>query len=223
MRIFKIFALWGAIFLLPTVVSAWTGVQVAESDGLVYQHFWVVSSPTPGFCVWEKDENSEPDFHVTNADGFSNMDCENFWMAHCDSDSLAFQGVWPFIDSYFVTSAEFIVELSCTVVISDETRLVAGRLIEAGELDTDEHNLILTYPDNSVVSIFTEESGPEQIQMVLQPGEYGVTLQIHASQSKSYGGVIDPYDGSVWLHWEDSGTVAVNPLNWESIKTYYRP
>ncbi len=208
--------------MLCTTASAWDEPLVNTGEGSVQQHMWVVSSPTPGYCYWDSDSISDPVFHATNADGYGNMECPDAWLVHCDNDSLVFQGSWPFIDSYFVSGAEYIVDLTCSVMLNTETRMSAGRLINSGDLDTDEHSITITYPDGSVVQVLDADPGPDQAQLDLPPGEYLVTLHVSAYQHKSPGEVIDPYAGNVWLRWEDPGVVAVTPVGWNSVKAYFR-
>ena len=79
----------------------------------------------------------------------------------------------------------------------------------------------LAETDGSILPILTAGSGPDQAQLILQPGVYLVTLRISAYQSKSYSGNIDPYLGHVLLKWEDPGSVAVEPVSWSSLKASF--
>ena len=100
--------------LLVPPASAWEGVQVTHSSGLVRQEVYAAPSPTPGFCYWDKDPSTGPEFHATEADGYGN-NCTFPWMVHCDRDSLVYRGSWPFLDFEFILSSAFVVELACEV------------------------------------------------------------------------------------------------------------
>jgi len=208
--------------MLFTTASAWDDSQVVAGNGSLQQHIWINPSPTPGYCYWESDSITEPIFQASNTDGHGNMDCPYDWFVHCDNDSLVYQGTWPFIDSSAVNGAEYIVELSCSVLLNSGTRMSAGRQINSGELDTDEHFLTITYPDNTIVQVLNTDPGPNQVQLDLQPGEYLVTLHVRAYQHKTFSEVIDPYEGYVWLRWEEPGVVAATTVGWNSVKAYYR-
>jgi hypothetical protein len=213
---FSVIALLFAV--LPA--TALESVEVLEADGRLWQHLWVAPSPTPGTCYWELAEGGGPVFHATNADGDGTLECSDPWIVHCDSDSLVFRGVWPFIDATYVTGSEYLVDLSCSVNITADTRVSAGRTV-VGNLDTDEHTLTITYPDGSILPVLPSGSGPDQAQVILQPGVYLVTLQVSAYQHKVGDEIIEPYLGHVLLRWEDPGSVAVEPVSWSSLKALF--
>ena len=58
--------------------------------------------------------------------------------------------------------------------------------------------------------------------MILDPGNYRVTLVIDAYQSNWLGDWLDPYEGYVLLKWGDPGNVPVNSMNWGSLKALFR-
>ena len=209
-----------ALLVAAQPAAALESVEVLEADGGLNQHVWISPSPTPGYCYWELAETDGPFFHATNADGYGNMDCPDPWLVHCDSDSLVFRGAWPYIDDIYVRGSEYLADLSCSVNITANTRLSAGRTV-TGNLDTDEHTLTITYPDGSILPVLPSGSGPDQAQLILQPGVYLVTLHISAYQSKSYSGNIDPYLGHVLLKWENPGSVPVEPVSWSSLKASF--
>jgi len=200
--------------------TALESVEVLDADGRLWQHLWVAPSPTPGTCYWELAESGGPVFHATNADGEGTLECSDPWLVHCDSDSLVFRGVWPFIDMTYVTGSEYLVDLSCSVNITADTRLSAGRTV-IGNLDTDEHMLTITYPDGSILPVLPSGPGPDQAQLILQPGSYLVTVHVSAYQHKIGEENIDPYLGHVLLKWEDPGSVAVEPVSWSSFKASF--
>jgi hypothetical protein len=218
---FKSFILISALMITALPAIAWEGVEVLAAEGDLQQHVFAAPSPIPGYCYWEHAETAGPVFHATNADGYGNMGCLYPWLVHCDADSLVFRGGWPLIEGTFLTGAEFIVDLSCSVNITADTRLSAGRTV-VGDLDTDEHTLTVVFPDGSILPVLPSGSGPDQANLILQPGAYLVTLHVHAYQHVITGENITPYAGHVLLKWEDPGSVAVEPVSWSSLKTLYR-
>jgi hypothetical protein len=206
--------------LLALPAPAWDGVQVVDSAGLLRQEVFGAPSPTPGFCYWDKDPTSGPDFHATETDGYGNNDCTFPWLVHCDRDSLAYRGFWPLIDHEFVLSSAYRVELTCEVEISASTRLSASRTV-AGNLDDDIHTLTLEYPDGAEVILLAPGSGPDLVELDLEPGGYLVSLVVDAYQGTPVGTPIDPYEGRVLLKWEDP-TVDAAPTSWGSVKAVFR-
>ena len=182
-------------------------------------NIWVSSSPTPGYCYWD-NEVPTPYFHATNADGYGNMECPHFWLAHCDSDSMTFHGTWPVIDSPYVTGAEYYVDLSCSVEITSETLLAASRTGE-GALDTDQHTLVVEYADGTDEILLEDGTGPDQHQLILLPGTYVIHLHVHAYKHKTFSQNLYPYSGYVSLKLEEPGHVAVQPITWDSLKAAY--
>jgi len=211
-----------ALVLAVLPAAARAGVEMVEADGLLRREVYAAPSPTPGFCYWDKAESTDPVFHATNADGYGNIDCLDPWLVHCDSDSLVFRGEWPYMNFIYLTRTSYVVSLSCSVDITAETGLTAGRGV-TGDLDIDEHTLTIDYPDGTSLPILQPGSGPDHAQLVLQPGSYRITLQVHALQSKiSGGGFISPYAGHVLLKWENPGGVAVKSVSWSSLKAAFR-
>jgi hypothetical protein len=206
---------------LPLSAMAWDGVEVQESNGELRLHFFADPSPTPGFCYWENDPVSGPHFEADNEDGYGNIDCPHPWAAHCDGDSLVYRGSWPYYDELYLRSAEYQVTLSCKVTVLEETRLSASRSV-VGVLDSDIHTLTLVYRDGTSLPILAAGEGPDEVQIILKPGTYSVILQVIAQQATHNKRILDPYEGSVVLKWEDPAGVAVEPTSWGAIKAIFR-
>jgi hypothetical protein len=209
-----------ALLAIEVPASAWDGVEVVVSTGLLRQEVFGAPSPTPGYCYWDKDPIAGPTFHATETDGYGNNECPYPWMVHCDNDSLAYRGIWPLIDAEYVLSSAYRVELTCSVNVTTATRLIASRSV-VGNLDDDEHSLSVFFPDGAEVPLLAPGSGPDQEQMDLEPGTYQVVLIVDAYQGTPVGTPIDPYAGSVLLQWEDPG-VAVTTTSWSSLKAVFR-
>jgi hypothetical protein len=203
-----------------SLAAVWDGVQIMEASGHVKHHLWGAPTPIPSYCYWEL-EIPINHFHATNTDGYGNMECPHFWLAHCDSDSLAFHGTWPVMDSPLLRSAEYLVNLSCSFTITSETLLSAHRTIDA-DLDTDLHTLVVGFSDGSEEILLGPDSGPDQAQILLLPGNYMAQLQVNANQNKIYSEDLPPYSGWVSLKWGEPGPVDTRPDTWDSIKAVYR-
>lgn len=216
----KQFPLLPTLLILALATPAMGTVEVLDSTGLVQREVWGAPSPVPAFCYWEKDKNAGPDFHATEADGYSNDGCIYPWLAHCDGDSLVYHGTWPLIENQYLLGADFRATLTCSVNLTEPTRLDADRTV-SGNFDVDDHTLSIIYPDGAVVDLLLPGSGPDQIAVDLQPGLYHVTLEVEASQHGPVGTPVDPYDGQVRLIWEDPG-VPVSTTSWSSVKVLYR-
>lgn len=210
------------LFLLLSTSAALAveGVEINLAQGQVRHHIQADPSPVPGYCYWES-EPSTTAFHVTEADGYGNMDCPHEWLAHCDSDSLVFHGTWPLMETTYVRTANYQVDLTCDVTISDYTLVKAQRIIE-GNLTTSIHTLIVEYADGTEEILLDETGGLDQTQTLLLPGHYTIHLQVHAQLHLVFSGLITPYDGHVRLTFEDPGPVAVQPTAWDSLKSLYR-
>jgi len=173
-------------------------------------------------CYWDTGETMVQEFSATEADGEGTLDPPNPWYAHCNSDSLVFWGTWPLIDSPYVGSVDYDVELSCSVSIPEATVLIASRTVVAGGLSSDRHILTIEYPSGSVIPILAEGEGPDLNQVILAPGLYVVRLNVRSSQYRYTMGVVNPYFGRVDLAWRDPRLVSVESLSWDSLKAIFR-
>ena len=221
MTLFKFFLLIFVMTFMICPASAWEGVEVLDSTGMLRQEVFGAPSPTPGYCYWDKDEFAGPVFHATNPDGYGNFECTYPWLVHCDGDSLAYRGSWPLIDALYVLSSAYRVELTCSIEIILPTRLTASRTV-TGDLDIDEHAVVIGFPGGAEVWLLEAGSGPDQNQMDLEPGTYQITLTVDAFQATPSGVPIDPYEGQVLITIEDPDQVAVEALSWSSLKAAYR-
>ena len=204
---------------LPAV--AWEGVEVTEADGYITR--WVTrrQSPTPGYCDWRVDSPPVLSFTATNADGAGNIPCDDPWFVHCDNDSLVYRGAWPAHSGATISGTNYESVLTCTVNITAQVGMFCTRSSE-GNLDEDDHRLTLEHPDGTVVTIFPTGPGPDDVQMVLEPGTYIVETVIFANQTLPLPGTFDPYTGHVLVTWGDPNGVAVEPMSWSSIKATFR-
>lgn len=221
MSLLKSVLLMSALTAMALPVAAWDGVEVLDSTGALRQEVFAAPSPTPGYCYWDKDEFAGPVFHATNPDGYGNADCTYPWLVHCDGDSLAYRGSWPLIDALYVLSSAYRVELTCSIDIILPTRLSASRTV-TGNLDVDEHAVIIGFAGGAEVLLLEAGSGPDQNQLDLEPGTYQITLIVDAYQATPSGVVIDPYEGQVLIKIEDPNQVAVEALSWSSLKAAFR-
>ncbi len=207
--------------VLALPAAAWDGVEVTASSGLLRQQAYFAPSPTPAYCYWERDAAADPVFRTVNTDGEGNNECGYAWVVHCDGDSLVYRGSWPTIDWAYVLGSSYYVELTCVVEVAQTTRLVASRSVN-GVLTTDVHTLTLGLPDGSTQDLLVEGSGPDRIELELQPGTHQVTLLAYALQSVPITTAVDPYLGSIRLDWQDPTAVAVETRSWSSVKATYR-
>jgi hypothetical protein len=220
MSVFKSFLL--AVTLLATAAPAfaWDGTEVLEADGYITRWVTYRSTPTPGYCDWRPDSPPVLGFEATNADGAGNLPCDDPWYVHCSSDSLVYRGAWTPHSASPISSTNYESTLTCTVNVTAETGMFCTRS-SAGNLDVDSHRLFLEHPGGEVVNIFEEGVGPDDVQLVLNPGTYDVTVIVFANQSLP-GGTYDSYAGHVAVVWDDPATVAVEPVSWSSVKAIFR-
>jgi hypothetical protein len=199
---------------------AWEGAEILESTGLLRQEAFGAPSPTPIYCYWDLEAPAGPTFHATNADGYGNG-CPDPWLVHCDTDSLVYRGSWPLIDALYAFSSAYRVTLSCSVAFSGPTRLTAVRTF-TGELDREEHSLTIGFADGTTVALLAAGAGPDQAELVLAPGVYGITLTVDAYNARGAAAVIGPYEGAVSLVWEEDSVVGVESQSWSGLKVAFR-
>ncbi len=221
MSLLKSVLLMSALTAMALPAAAWDGVEVLDSTGMLRQEVFAAPSPTPGYCYWDKGEFAVPIFHATNPDGYGNYDCTYPWLVHCDGDSLVYRGSWPLIEGLYILSSAYRVELTCSINIILPTRISASRTV-AGNLDIDEHTLIIGFPGGAEVWLLEAGSGPDQNQLDLEPGTYQITLMVDAYQATPSTVAIDPYEGQVLVKIEDPDQVAVDALSWSSLKALFR-
>jgi len=217
-----------SIFLIITLMIAaqpavaWEGVEVVEAEGYINRWVSYSSSPTPGFCLWEQ-VTPVLSFQATNADGdeFGDLGCDDPWFVHCDSDSMVYRAAWPANNAPTVTSSNYESTLTCRVNITATTGMFNTRSA-VGNLDEDFHRLLLEHPDGTVVTIFPAGSGPDDVQLVLDPGTFLVSILVLANQSHPVGGNFDPYSSHILVEWGDPESVAVEPASWSSVKAIFR-
>jgi hypothetical protein len=203
---------------------AWDGVEVTSAYGYVDHLIYGSASPEPYPCYWRHGDSPDLFFHVTNGEAGGMPDvCEDPWLAHCDNDSLTFQGAWPQYQSWTTNFVEYVVDLSCTVTITATTRLTARRSVISESVSPNEHYLTLTHPDGSTQPLLADEAGPDHAQLILPPGLYEATLHVWAGGYRiPHTEFILPYEGWVSLLWEDPDSVGVEPIVWSSVKALYR-
>lgn len=195
--------------------------QVSAASGDV-KH-WVQSavSPTPSYCEWTAADGVAA-FRATNADGTSNMGCPHAWVAHADGDSLSFNAEFPAIDSATVTSVSYQADLSCRVTLSKESVVVADRFVR-GDLSTDEHSVILVYPNGVEKTLLAAGSGVIQGRAFVKPGTYEIRLRVQAWESGEGADVIGGYRGRVAVNWAENITVGTESVCWGAVKATYGP
>ena len=150
-----------------------------------------------------------------------NNDCTDPWLVHCDGDSLVYRGYWPQVEASLVYANHYEAVLISSINIIKQTRLSASRSVD-GNLTGDIHAVTIEYPDGSSVPLFPAGSGPDQAELILNPGLYQVSFVVDAYQSNKLVDFIDPYQGFIILIWQDPGSVAVEPMSWGSIKAVFR-
>jgi len=216
-----------SIFLISTIIAtalpalAWDGVESVEAGGYITRWFTYTSSPTPRYCDWRTVDPANPVLHATNADGVGNNGCVDQWLVHCSGDSLVYRGHWPQIDGSLVYTSHYESVLTCSVNITKQTRLSASRSV-VGNLTSDIHAVIIEYPDGSIVPIFSADSGPDQAELILEAGLYQVLIIVDAYQSAKIWDFIDSYRGFIILIWQDPARVAIESMNWGSMKATFR-
>lgn len=208
------------VVALPAI--AWEGIEIYEAEGSVIHQLFGAASPTPWGHSWTSPEPAGTGFSATEADGSGGINPPHPWSAYCGSDSMYFRGAWPLMESVFTRSAEYIVSLSCTVGISEDTRLSASRVITSNFLTDNEHTITAVKLNGAIIEVLGDEASPDQNQVVLPPGVYEIRLDVHVSAYRFSDAVIHPYDGLISLAWEDPASVAVEPLNWGSLKALFR-
>lgn len=221
MMSFKSVLLITALVAAAAPASAWDGVEAVESSGYLTRWVTRYSSPAPGYCDWRTAEPPGAVFQAVNADGTGNNGCLDPWFVHCDQDSLVYRGVWPLIDASVIYGSHYEAVLFCSVNVVTRTLLSASRSV-SGNLTTDIHQLDIEYPDGSTVPILSSGTGPDQAEMILDPGNYRVILVIDAYQTNWLGDWLDPYEGYVLLKWDDPANVPVESLSWGSVKAVFR-
>ena len=216
-----------SIFLIFSIIvtalpaAAWDGVEPLEAGGYITIWFTLTSSPTPRYCDWRTADPAGPALHATNTDGVGNNGCTDPWLVHCDGDSLVYRGFWPQVDASLVYTSHYEAVLASSVNITKRTRLSASRSVE-GNLTSDIHAVTIWYPDGSSVPIFPAGSGPDQAELILEPGLYQVSFIVDAFQWNNPGNFIDPYRGFIILIWQDPTSVAVESMSWGSMKATFR-
>ena len=210
-----------AIIVTALPALAWDGVESELAGGYITRWFTYRSSPTPRYCDWRTPDPAGPVLQATNADGVGNNDCADQWLVHCSGDSLVYRGHWPQLDGSLVYTSHYESVLACSVNITRQTRLAASRSV-AGSLTGDIHAVTIDYPDGSSVQIFPAGPGPEPVELILDPGQYQISIVVDAYQSAKVGDTIDPYEGFIILIWQDPESVAVESTSWGSMKALFR-
>jgi len=215
------------IFLVITLMIAaqpaiaWDDVEMVGADGYITRWVTYTQSPTPGYCDWRPADPPVLSFQATNADGAGNMNCDDPWFVHCDTDSMVYRAAWPAHNAPTVSGSNYESTLTCTVNITAQTGMFNTRSA-VGNLTEEHHSLTLEHPDGTIVTIFPLGPGPDDVQMVLDPGIYQVTIVVFANQSDPVGSNFDPYSGHVLVEWGDPASVAVEPTSWSSLKAIFR-
>ncbi len=215
------------IFLIFSIIVtavpalAWDGVESEVAGGYLTRWFTNTSSPTPRYCDWRTPDPAGPALQATNTDGVGNNGCADQWLVHCSGDSLVYRGQWPQLDGSLVYTSHYESVLACSVNISKQTRLSASRAV-TGSLTGDIHAVTIDYPDGSSVQVFPAGSGPDQAELVLDPGLYQVSIVVDAYQSAKEWETIDPYEGFIILIWQDPESVALESMSWGSMKAIFR-
>lgn len=203
--------------LLAAVNSVATAaVQVVEATGDVALHLQAMSSPIPGWCYWTHTVDQGPGFDATQADGDGTY-CVPAWLAHCDGDSITFDGHWPAHDYLYNLFTFYHVTLTSQVVLTEPTRVHAYRRF-SGVLTHAEHTVTLTMPDASTVALLPADDDLAVAELDLAAGIYTVVLYVDVHQPAP----ITPYDGIVTLRWSTPEGTPVTPMAWSSIKASYR-
>lgn len=209
------------IIITAVPMLAWDGVEPVDSSGYITRWFTYTSSPTPRYCDWRTADPAGPALQATNADGVGNNGCADQWLVHCSGDSLVYRGHWPQMDGSLVYTSHYESVLACSVNITKRTRLSASRLV-TGNLTSDIHAVDIEYPDGSSTFLFPAGSGPDQAELILDPGLYQVLFTVDAYQSVQVLDDIDPYEGFIILIWQDPNSVAVESMSWGSMKAIFR-
>jgi len=197
------------------------GVEVLASEGHLREESFGVGSPTPAYCWWDSDPATAPLMSASNADGYGNSGCTELWSVHCDSDSLVYRGSWVPIESMAFASSHYEVDLTCSINLTSDTQLTAGRQV-LGTLDTDEHTLAITHPDGTVELVLAAGSGPDEVVLVLEPGTYQIDLLVVAREFRGTSSGRHAYAGQVLLTWESQGPVPTKAKTWGATKALYR-
>jgi len=208
----------GLILCVP-VAHAWDGVQVLEATGFIREHIYGAPSPVPGWCYWEQEE-PVTSFHATNEDGQGNMGCSDYFLAHCDDNSMAFYGSWPLNDHIYTIGASYEAQLTCTVLLTSSSWLIANRGY-TGTLGLDTRTVTLVHPSGAQEEVLGSD-GPDDLEILLTPGTYTLELQVNVSQSAPYPNPLLPFSGWVGLTWEDPEPVATEPATMGSVKALFR-
>lgn len=204
------------ITLIAAASAAGAVVEILEATGNVSIEEYGTYSPVPGWCYWSYPTTVEGTYHAGVDDG-SGPYCVFPWLAHCDGDSLLFQGAWDEVPyNPHLDSTNYSVVLSCDVLLTATTQLAASREVSAG-LDDEEHSLSLTLPDESQLIVLAAEEGPDQVELDLEPGIYGVRLRVLARDRGPYR---PAYSGAVVLRWSSDGT-PVEASSWGAVKAMY--
>ena len=210
-----------ALLAVAIPVIGWDGVEVTEADGFITR--WVTrrQTPTPGYCDWRVVSPPVQSFTATNGDGAGNWPCDDPWFVHCDDDSLVYRGAWPAHSAATIEGTNYESVMTCTVNITVQTGMFCSRS-SVGNLDEDTHGLILEHPGGELVTIFPLGPGPNEAQLVLDPGIFIVETVVFANQTLPDVGTFDPYTGNILVTWGDPNDVAVEPVSWSSIKAIFR-
>ena len=89
-------------------------------------------------------------------------------------------------------------------------------------LDRDEHDVSIVYKDGTILPILQGSGGPDEAQIILQPGTVTIMLHVTAEQAAHNKRIIDPYAGSIVVKLEDASGVAVETSTWGTIKATFR-
>ncbi len=225
MRFYGVFLAVFITLIYSAPAVAVNGVTVIESTGYLYIDVYSSASPTPGWCQWIQLAEDGPLFDASVCDIVSvsgELCCTWQWSARCDSDGLSFQGSLPEFPGFTWYYSGYNVDITYVVELSEAKLLSAHHELAAGPLDPSIHSLSVTYPDSTVIELFSALSETEDIEIELEPATYTIRLVIEAIQNEVTGGESNPYDELFTLSWKDTSPLSGDQRLWGNVKSLYR-
>jgi hypothetical protein len=212
-----------SVFLLSLFVSLATqalanGVTLIETEGALTNYIFVDASPTPVFWdAWSHEIGDGPAFHA--AVTYDPEWTTGGWLVHSDTDSLLFRGWWPEYEptSYTWNFLGFDVDLTTVIEFDTSMRLTARRGV-SGSLETNEHFVVLVFPDDSEVQLLGPDTQVNVAEITLPAGTYRMAIYVRAMEH----GTHYAYSGAVEIGWEEYDAVPVEQAAWGSVKAMYR-
>jgi hypothetical protein len=213
----------GTVLGLATVTTglATESATVLRSGGFLLRTAAAYPSPIPVCSLdWQHEAVEGTEFHDLVVDDFALRElCAGAVLAHCGGDTLSVRGWWPEGDLSGLSMFRCVSlrgSLEVELAVTAPTAVTASRQWSGGVARA-EHAVTLITPHGEV-ELLPEDGFPDQAQVILEPGGYGIRIDLDV---RSYEGEFNAYDGSVTVIWADAAT-PTERSTWGAVKAISR-